>query len=441
MNLVNIYQLLVNITNIKHNLGISFLLSNTSAVYNKTKLTLYLVILIQASLCWSTPYYQTLPKNVRLVAARHVLSSEITNFYQPSMNSGSLSLKANINTESLKSIQALDEFYFYQLKKYYPEAYNKFSAGIWSVNAKAKAKVFGLGGAYGFTDRLTGFFSLPYYDVKVSLEAKRIKENNYDEVSDIIRNSGGRLQGLSLETSDLPDPTGELIQSVIVNYYGYQPGGDWEGKGYGDLELALKYRLTDWKDSGLALTGGMILPTGRVESEDIIQDVGFGDGLVGVYGELGGGMTFSPLLSVNGWVRGQYRFPITIEKRIPEDFDFILSSNKGSFRFIPGSKLETSFSLGFQLTDWINFVPEYLYTYIQASEYKSPYTLANTILEYKSEEERHVGKFNLEVSSVNSYLKGSIPIPFTAILSVEKTMIGKNTPDLTLGSVEFRLLF
>ncbi|MBT7610893.1 MAG: hypothetical protein HN576_14115 [Bacteriovoracaceae bacterium] len=409
----------------------------------KTKLRyiIAVIVLIKATLAWSTPYYQTLPKNVRLIAVRHVLSSEITNFYEPTMNSGPLTIKANINTEALKSIQALDEFYFYKLKKYSPEAYDKFSAGIWSIDAKAKATVFGIGGAYGFTDRLTGFFALPYYDVKVSLKANRITGNNYDEVSDIIRSSGGSLRGLSLETNDLPDPTGELIQSVIVNYYGYQPGGDWEGKGYGDLELALKYRLTDWKDSGLAISGGAILPTGKVQNEDIIQDVGFGDGLVGIYGEFGGGKAFSSLFSINGWVRGQYRFPITVEKRIPENFDFILSANKGSFRFIPGVKIESSFSLGFQLTDWINIVPEYLYTYIQASEFKSPYTLANTILGYKSEEEKHVGKFNFEISSVNTYLKGNIPIPFTAIISVEKTLRGKNTADLTLGSLEFRLLF
>jgi hypothetical protein len=398
-------------------------------------------VLTKATLVWGTPYYQTLPKKVRMLAARHVTASEITNFYEPNMSSGLLSIKANINTEALKSIQALDEFYFYKLKKYLPEAYNKFSAGVWSVDAKAKATVFGIGGAYGFTDRLTGFFTLPYYDVKVKLRAKRLKGNNYDEISEIIRNSGTGPRGLSLETNDLPDPTGELIQSVIVNYYGYEPGGDWEGKGYGDLELALKYRLTDWKDAGLAVSGGAILPTGRVQDENIIQDVGFGDGLVGVYGEFGGGKTFTPLFSVNGWIRGQYRFPITVEKRVPEDFDFILSSQKGTFRYIPGIKLESSFSLGFQLTDWINIVPEYLYTYIEKSEFKSPYTLANTILSYKSEEEKHVGKFNFEISSVNTYLKGNIPVPFTAIISVEKTIIGKNTPDLTLGSLEFRLLF
>jgi hypothetical protein len=405
------------------------------------KLSILLILLIKSSHSWGTPYYQTLPKKVRLIAARHIFASDISNFYRSNMKSEPLSIKTNINTDALKSIQAMDEFYFYQLKKYYPEAYNKFSAGIWSLQANAQAKVYGIGGAYGFTDRLTGLFTLPYYDVKVSVKAQRLASNNYDEVSQMIRSSDGSLQGLSLETRDLPDPTGELIQSVLVNYYGYQPGGDWHGQGYGDLEMALKYRLTDWPDSGLAITGGVILPTGKVESEDIIQDVSFGEGLVGVYGEFGGGKTFSPLFSVNGWLRTQYRFPITIDKRIPTEYDFILSSEKGQFRYIPGLKVESSLSMGFQVTDWINIIPEYLYSYVQSSEYKSIYTLANTILSYKSEQESHIGKFNLEISSVNTYLKGNIAIPFTAVLSLEKTIIGKNTPDLTLGSLEFRLLF
>lgn len=405
------------------------------------KLTLLFIAGIYSLEGMAGGYYDTLPKNVRLIAARQVFAKNITNYFQPNMSSQPLSMKANINTKALISIQALDEYYFEQLKKYAPEAYNKFSAGEWEIKANADAKVFGFGGAYGFTDRLTGLFTLPFYDVKVNLQAHRSKGNNYDEISAILRNSGGRLRGLTIETSDLPDPSGEIIQSVLVNTFGYQPGGNWEGRGFGDLELALKYRLTDWQNSGLAVAGGAILPTGKTDSEDIIQDVSFGDGLVGLYGEFGGGFNPRPWISLNGWARAQYRFPVTLEKRIPEDYDFFLSSEKGMFRYIPGMKYETSMSAGFQINDWVNLVPEYLYTFVGASEYKSKHTLANNILSYKSEEISHVGKFNLEISSINSYLKGSMAVPFTTILSVEKTIVGKNTPELTLGSLEFRLLF
>ena len=399
---------------------------------------LFLLIPLQVR---AAAYYDTLPKNVRLFALRQIVSDNISNIYQPDMSKDPMKLSANINSEALASVQALDEYYFDQLKKYSPEAYKYFSAGVWDIQAKAQAKVFGIGGAYGFSDRLTGLFTLPYYHVKVKVNAQRVQGNNYDEVAEIIRNTEGRLRGLSIETSDLPDPSGELVQSVLVDFYNYSPAGDWEGKGFGDLELALKYRLTDWKNSGLAVSLGSIVPTGKVQSEDIIQDVSFGEGLFGLYGEFGGGVTISPLLSFNGWVRGQYRLPITIEKRAPEDYDFFLSKEKQSFRYIPGAKLESSVSASFQLNDWITLIPEYLYTYIQASEYKSPNSLANSILSYKSEEERHVGKFNFEVSSINSFLKGKMTLPFTTILSVEKTLVGKNTPDLTLGSLEFRLLF
>ncbi|MCO4795201.1 MAG: hypothetical protein KC493_15900 [Bacteriovoracaceae bacterium] len=386
-------------------------------------------------------YYETVPKKVRLLAVRQVYSGTITNFFEANMKSESLGIKAEIDADALKSVQALDEFYFETLERYAPDAYDKFSAGKWELDAKAKAKVFGVGFAYGITDRLMAVASLPYYDVRVMLEAKRTAGNNYEQVANIIRSGEGRLRGLSIDTSDFPDPTGELIQSVLVNYYGYAPGGEWRGKGYGDLDLFAKYRLTDWRDKGLAVALGVIVPTGREQDEDILQDVSFGNGYWSTYAEFGGGVRLSPMISLDSWIRGSYNFERNITKRIPEGYDFLLSSEKGNFKEKPGHRIDYSLSSSFQINDWWTITPEYLYSFLQSTEYESQYTLANSILSYKSEEEAHTAKLGVEFSTITPFMKGKMAVPFSTTISVEQTMVGKNVPDLFLASLELRLMF
>lgn len=386
-------------------------------------------------------YYETVPKKVRLLAVRQVVSNSVTNFFEANMKSQPLGLNAKIDAEALRAVQALDDYYFETLERYAPEAYDKFNAGKWELDAKAKAKVFGVGFAYGWTDRLMTVVSLPYYDVRVMLEAKRIEGNNYEEVAQIIREGEGRLRGLSVDTSDFPDASGELIQSVLVNYYGYAPGGEWHGKGYGDLDVYAKYRLTDWLDGGMAVVLGFLAPTGEEENEDVLQDVSFGNGYWTAYSEFGGGQRITSNISYDAWVRGSYNFERNVEKRIPEDYDFFLSTEKGTFKEKPGMKLETSFSLTYEFNDWWSVTPEYLYSYLQPTEYESPYTLANNILSYKSEEESHTAKMGIMFSSITPFLKGKIAVPFSANLTLEQTVIGKNVPDLFLASLEIRLIF
>jgi hypothetical protein len=404
-----------------------------------------LIKLLISLLIWGSvshaAYYETVPKKVRLLAVRQVVSNSVTNFFEANMKSQPLGLNAKIDAEALRAVQALDDYYFETLERYAPEAYDKFNAGKWELDAKAKAKVFGVGFAYGWTDRLMTVVSLPYYDVRVMLEAKRIEGNNYEEVAQIIREGEGRLRGLSVDTSDFPDASGELIQSVLVNYYGYAPGGEWHGKGYGDLDVYAKYRLTDWLDGGMAVVLGFLAPTGEEEDEDVLQDVSFGNGYWTAYSEIGGGQRISSRISYDAWIRGSYNFERNVEKRIPEDYDFFLSTEKGTFKEKPGMKLESSLSMTYEFNDWWSLTPEYLYSYLQPTKYESPYTLANNILSYKSEEESHTAKMGIMFSSITPFLKGKIAVPFSANLTLEQTVIGKNVPDLFLASLEIRLLF
>ena len=239
---------------------------------NPNRLIVLITLLIMPCVLQAA-YFQTLPKNVRLVAVKEVFAMGIDSYYGPDMKSGPYQIKAQIDSKVLENVEGLGEFYFEKLKQYVPEAYNKFNAGSWEVKATSDAKVFGMGAAYGITERLTAYASVPYYNVKINLEATRTSDNNYAEVNRIIQQNQQNLHGagIVINTDSLPDTNSELLQSVLVNYYGYAPAGTWEGKGYGDIELALKYRLTDWQDSGLALTSGAIVPTGRVESEDIFH--------------------------------------------------------------------------------------------------------------------------------------------------------------------------
>lgn len=407
------------------------------------KLTLLLLVLISFSV--RAAYYETLPQGVRTLAYRQVFVDKAKGGYDSSGKYDSYGFKVNFNSELLHDVNEASQYYFGELKKLSQEAYDEFSFGEYVSDIKAKADVKALGFGYGATSRLTFYGFLPIYSVKVDVAFVRTQGNNHAAVLDRLgKNKSGTgfdaalVQGV---TENLPDATGETLQSILVNYFGYEPMGSWEGRGLGDAELGFMYRLTDWNTAGLLLSAGAIAPTGRKDNPDMLQDVSFGEGHWSAFAEFGGGWKATEALTFDLWSRYTYKLRFSDELRLPEDDEFTLTTHKALTRIKPGDKWEASARVSVAPSSYFTLSGTYIYEWVFASQYKSPYPDGDKILEAKSASYGQSVRLGAGLTSINAFLSKKFFAPMTTELAWQKLFSGKNRDKYDRVDFEIKVMF
>jgi hypothetical protein len=390
-------------------------------------------------------YYDTLPKGVRTLVYHYVTTSKINSEFSGSKNESDYHFVVDLGGENLSSISAVSGDIFNYLQAVSPEAYDQFSFGEYEIDGHGKVNVNAMGIGIGLTHSTTLYTAVPLYSSNVTLDIKRTKGNNHQAVAQSLQASGNSAEAQVFAdiARQLPDASGEILQSVMVNYFGYKPIGDWSAQGLGDIELGVIQRLTNWHRAGLAVTAGVVLPTGREDDPDIIQDIPFGDGQTDVFAEFGGGYTVpNYLVSFDSFIRYTYQMPTTKTLRIADNKDYPqLATEKGEFSEKLGNKYDFTFASTYHLRDWFDLQAAYLYNFREQSKYESPYSRANLILSENTMEESHTAKFGLGFSSVNSFKRGDFMLPFNASLSAQQVLVGRNTPKYTRLDFEIRFFF
>ena len=83
-----------------------------------------------------------------------------------------------------------------------------------------------------------------------------------------------------------------------------------------------------------------MIPTGREDNPDIIQDISFGRGYWRPYAEVAGGFVYGKYLGLDSWLRVTKGLPYTTTLRVPEEEDFRISDKKGDFEIDPGFEVD-----------------------------------------------------------------------------------------------------
>ncbi|WP_127714219.1 hypothetical protein [Halobacteriovorax sp. HLS] len=389
--------------------------------------------------------YATLPKGVRVGGYRHVFTGDITSSYGANASESSYALKEGLTAKTLESINQATKEYFKQLKAINPKAYEDFTFGEYSAQGSGEVTVNGFGAGWGITDRLTAYFSMPIYKANVNLDIHRTQGNNHQQtVQQLNQNTQLSADQKLIRdiTAQLPDAKQELLQSVVVNYYNYKPIGNWQGQGLGDVEVGAMYRLTDWKGAGIAIAGGVVLPTGRTDHPDILQDIAFGDGQTDVFAEVFMGKSFMyRRLDLDLGIRYTYQFAKDKEIRIPDSYEFPLSTKKAVVNEKLGNKISVVFGPSYGFTNWFSFSAAYALDKKFKSTFESEYTLANEILAINTDSESHYIKLAANFSTVNLYRMEVFPIPLGISLRAQEKIAGRNTPKHSQYEIDFRFFF
>lgn len=387
--------------------------------------------------------HRTLPKGVRMLAYRNVNTTKIDATYNQAQAVTPLSYNINANAATLEGAGTAAKLYFEQLQAISPEAYDQLTFGEFNVSAVAQVQVHGFGGGYGISEKLTVYGILPYYTARVNMKYKQIRGSNSQEIADQVQQAGqGDIDStLGNITNAIPSATGNVVQSVLVNTFGYQEIGDWQGSGYGDFELGAMYRLIDRGTWGFAVSSGVVAPTGRQDDPDLLQDIAFGDGQWDAFVEGAYGFVLNDSLMFGTTLRYTYQAPAEKTLRVPTNRDSTISDTKGDFIVKYGDKVDAVFSSTYTFNDWFSLTPAYEVNYQMSSQYDSVYGDANGYLEYNSDRIGHVGRLSASISSIQPFLKKKFALPAQINFNVQQTLAGKNVPKMGRFEVELRMLF
>ena len=398
--------------------------------------SILLLILIQA--VGFARYDDTLPKGVRLMAVRQVQSDKVDEFHNLTGTKEGYSVDFKLDSRSLGQIDIVNEYVLKDLKRTSPAAYEKLVAAEYRFDVKANVNVTGIGFGYGLTNSLTVYGVIPYYRASVDVEPKRTKGNNYSEVNHEISTSSSKV-GLVLDMNSLPDVDEGLVQSAVQNYYGYQALGKWEASGLGDIELGIKKRFSSWKGGGALYSLGLILPTGREDNPDIIQDVGFGTGHWQGFVEAGVGQSYKKN-DFNFYTRLKHSLPRTKRLR-PSSTNSDLTDESLDFYIQPGLAITISPSHTYHLTSWWQLHSGVTYKRKLEDNYESSNTYYDQKLEAITSWETTELNLGIDFSTVDAFKKKEFLAPGSIGIKVDKTLSGRNTPSVTLYSAEMRLYF
>jgi len=413
------------------------------------KIKLNLLPLISSAL-WASSLmaasYETLPKGINTLVFKQVMTSKIESKYDSSGNEDTLDLKEEFTSNRIQDISAVIKSYFEELKAISPEAFTNFSLGEFSANVEANVNAQGIGFGHGLTERLTIYGSLPIYHISTNIDFKQTKASNLAAVQATIRNinpdsaMGKFVKDLTLQ---LPNTNAELLQSLVVNYYGYKPVGKWEKDALGDAEIGFIYRLTDYKDRGVAFSSGIVLPTGESDDPDSLQDVSTGDGQFDAFVELASGFSVdAKAFEFDLKTRYTYQFESEKNVRLIDDADIPLSKSKSVLNQKLGNKIDANLSATYNSNYWLNFNTSLLYSQVAKTNYTNiKDNIIKTALESNTEVSSQWLKVGVGISTIELYKKRKFDIPFEAGISAQTLLNAKNSISYNRIDLDFKFYF
>ncbi|MCK6595893.1 MAG: hypothetical protein L6Q33_11895 [Bacteriovoracaceae bacterium] len=402
-------------------------------------------ILTTYSASLSAKNYLTLPQGRSTFGYKYVVTDDITHKLDPNGKKESYSIREDVNSIQLEQVGNVFKSYFEILKSLSPEAYNAFSFGEYSVEASGSVKAQGIGMGHGFTHRLTGYFALPLYKAQSTVNLKQTKFSNIQAVKDALQGStpNGTTESFMKQfTEQLPEASGEVLQSLVTNYYGYKPIGKWKKDSPGDMEVGFIYNLANEFHYGTAMSFGTILPTGSVDDPDNLQDISSGDGQTDFFIENLSGVTLiEGRLDFD--VRTRYTHQVASEKylRIPENETFPLSAKKAYIQEKLGDKIEADLVLTATYFDHFKNDLSLMYTKKFKDEYTLDNSTAKSYLEKNTDSDSLWVKAGLKFSTIDLFKANKFWIPLDIGTSVQTLISGRNTPDYTRIDIDFRLYF
>lgn len=310
--------------------------------------------------------------------------------------------------------------------------------------------------ARGLTDRLTIGVVIPYWwqrnKVNASLDASQanIGKNPLQglpactggatppscdpfggQAPLIPIGSLGPIPVARLSTEDVQNLLGRGLDvngdgSIDIPGFGYKRIETWSDEGFSDIDVGAKYQYLNNNSWRLAMTGGVRLPTGKVDDPDNLVDRGFGNGAWALLFVSNNDYVGIPRLVLDGTVRYFLYLPHTETLRLQTDPHRPITDLKGKVDRDPGDQVELEASAKYEVARGATLSLLYKYGHI----FKDKVTFNGARvrgLEEETDATEHVGIAALSYSTIPLFNEKKFPVPLVGSLSYRNRFAGTNS--------------
>lgn len=297
------------------------------------------------------------------------------------------------------------------------------SVGSFTADLKGRLTVFAPIMTYGLTEKVTLAAAMPVFNMAMSV-GMGFKTNSTGQA--FLKSLNNPYNNQTASARDAGDKINNAVARLNTKLVdnGYKPVDNWQANGLGDLQLLSKARVYDGTFVKSALTGGVVLPTGRTDDPDILIDKGFGDGQWDVFF---GAAIDEPIadtgLTLNQYAKYTHQLPgqrtvrmVTAEESIEVP--------KERVRFKLGDKIEAGTAVQMESDLGVGGGVGYNYYRKFGDLYKAG--ASSSLLAKDSLEQSHQAELELVYSGVPAFRRKEIPVPFETKVSYKRQLASKN---------------
>ena len=295
---------------------------------------------------------------------------------------------------------------------------------------------------YGITDKLAVGVKIPYLwlsnDVSARLDTTNATIGKKPPFGTPGDPTGGlaplfpiALGGVPLTTEDVQGLLGGGLDvngdgAVDIPGYGYKRFESWSDDGFGDIEVGMKYQYYKTDNWRLAFTGGVRLPTGKVDDPDNLVDLPFGTGAWALLFKFHNDYTGIKNLVLSAMIQYDWYLPDKQELRVPDDVNEPITRNKEKVDRDLGDVVTVEATANYQFLKGASFLLQYKYGHSFKDDVSGDMGFAYQSLEDETNWTEHVIETGLSYSTVPLYLEKKFSIPMNVSLTYRNRFAGRN---------------
>ena len=288
--------------------------------------------------------------------------------------------------------------------------------------------------SYGITENLTFAIAIPYYRSKMDVELGF--KTNPEIINPFLTGLQSRNQ--THNANKVVDKLNNAVEGLQekLDQNGYQRLENWEGEHIGDVTLATKWRPYNKDKVKIATTQGLILPTGKVDNPDILNDIPTGKGSLQLLTGISIDQYLISNVFLNQYVKYQHPFVSKKDVRL-KTADEKIAVEKARARYFLGDLYQIGASLQYEPTNGFVSGLGYIYEKQYEDRYDINHSAAKEELQKNTQHTTHFVEAKIGYSSVQAFKNGKFPVPLATNLEFKKHIKSQNsfTNDLMTANV------
>ena len=368
-----------------------------------------------------------LPKGVRKLNIRSV-NAGFKSKTNSNFNSVALGKKLEKNITFAMSATKLKGSELKQLEAFLglndfalSDSLGQFKADL-AGNVSVIAPIF----AYGLNSYVTLAIAIPYYKASMNMSLAFEPNDNAKRFLRVLADPNNNQRSKAKEVANKLNLAVESLQDKLSSN-SYEALENWQDNGVGDITLAAKIQTYKTDNFKLAISPGVVAPTGRVDDSNILTDIPFGDGQWDLFIQAAVDEKVSKEITLNQYIKYTAQLPghKTIRAKTPIE-SLAVENVKAGFDL--GDKVEIGTSISWLSRYGLTSGIGYSYNKKFPDSFSEIAEISRIELEKDTNTESHNTEVVLGFSTLPYFKRGAFAVPMDVTLSLSHPVSSQNTP-------------